>query len=132
MENNNSETLIWRSFFWVTATLMTMMVLALPQLPRFSIFDYIDVVFSVFLAIALYGFAYQKPLISVVFWRYFFYAAAIEFALFAIVLPIAKVPLYNQQTQFNFFYIVSFIYAVCLLYAVYQYAYKRSSIWAEN
>lgn len=94
--------------------------------------DRLDLFLSIFAALGLFGVAYSKPLISIIFWRYFFYFGVIETFLYSIVLPIVGFNRYGKPFVFNGLYVFEIVYAVLLLYALHHYAYHRPLIWTTN
>ena len=111
---------------------MALSTLAIPMMPNLGFFDYIDFIFSLFTTFGLYGFAYYRASISLVFWRYFFYAASLEFIVIALVFPLSNIPVYGENTQFDYLFILGCVYAFAMLYAIYHYAYRRPFIWNQN
>ena len=80
----------------------------------------------------LYGFAYYKPLINVVFWRYFFYVALLDLLLQFFVLPLLSVPNFGQTVTLDGSYFVFLIYNFAILYGLNHYAYKCPFIWSAS
>lgn len=112
--------------------LLSLSTASLLSLQTATVIDRIDLFLSIFATFGLFGVAYSKPLITVVFWRYFFYFGIIETFLYSIVLPIVGFNRYAKPLVFNGLYVFEIVYAVLLLYALHIYAYRKSSIWAAN
>jgi len=94
-----------------------------------SFFDRVDLFLSIFALLGLFGVAYSKQILTVIFWRYFFYFGAIETFLYSIVLPLIGNERYGKPFVFNGLYVFEIVYAVILLYVLYLYAYRKPSIW---
>jgi hypothetical protein len=119
----------WRLFFWVSAILMALVIVFVPLVDALSLFDWIDLGFSIVGTVGLYGFAYYKPLGSMIFWRYFFYAVLVESFIYSIVLPLAGAEQYGQPVNFDSSLLLSFAYLLFYLIALNAYAYKRPFVW---
>ena len=126
---DHRNSLGWRLFFWVSAVLMLLVVAFVPLLEMLSLFDWIDLGFSIVGTVGLYGFAYYKPLGSIIFWRYFFYAVLIESFIYSIVLPLAGVEQYGQAVNLDSSMLLSIAYLFFYLIALNAYAYKRPFVW---
>ena len=121
----------WRAFFSFAAVLMTLGILAIPFMSDLTLLDLIDFVASIIAFVGLFGFAYYKPIGSVVFWRYFFYFMLFESVVFIIVLPLIGATRYGQPTALDAIYLFEMIYAYVLLSALYFYAYRRPFVWTR-
>ena len=115
-------------FFWVTAVLLSLSIVSLLSLQTATLIDRIDLFLSVVAAFGLFGIAYCKPLITDVFWWYFFYFGIIETFLYSIVLPMAGFNRYGKPFIFNGLYVFEIAYAVILLYILHAYAYRKPLI----
>jgi hypothetical protein len=137
VENNaghdhpEKNSLGWRVFFWISAVLMSL-VLSFMSFELLSPFDWIDVLVSVIGTVGLYGFAYYRPVASVVFWRYFFYIVLIESLVYTFVLPVMGVEQYGQVVNFDGSFLLGVFYLGFYLAALNAYAYKRPFIWQRN
>lgn len=128
-ESNSTS---WKTFFWVTAALMALSIPGVATIQNLSIFDYLDFLISIAITVGLYGFAFYKPIGTVIFWRYFFYASAIESIIVSVLFPLAGIPVYGEATIFDAWYLIGSVYVIAMLYAIYQYAYRRPFIWHRN
>jgi len=95
-------------------------------------FDRVDLFLSIFALLGLFGVAYSKQILTVVFWRYFFYFGMIETILYSIVLPFIGYERYGKPFIFNGLYVLEIVYAVILLYVLHSYAYRKPYIWMVN
>lgn len=135
-DDESTNTLAWKVFFWITATLALLTVLGISLIENLTLFDYIDIVLSIITTVGLYGFAYYKPISilgkGVIFWRYFFYVVFVESLILFTILPILGIPIYGEQWNFDQWFLVNILYMTAMLYAVYQYAYRRPFIWPKK
>ncbi|MDH3607729.1 MAG: hypothetical protein OEQ24_00620 [Gammaproteobacteria bacterium] len=92
-------------------------------------FDQVDLFLSIFALLGLFGIAYSRQILTVVFWRYFFYFGVIETFLYSMVLPFIGYERYGKPFVFNGLYVFEIAYAVILLYVLYLYAYRKPYIW---
>ena len=106
------------------------LVLGFMPLEILSFFDALDLMISIVGTVGLYGFAYYKPVGSVVFWRYFFYIVLFESLVYSLLLPMLGVEQYGQVVSLDENYLISLIYLGFYLVALNAYAYKRPFIWA--
>ena len=115
----------WKGFFWLSAAFTLLSLPALATSKVLTPLDYADCVFTLIALVGLYGYSYSKRIGDVVFWRYFFYAALLETAVFTLVFPLVGVPRYGS-TIINSWYIVEIAYALLVLLALYRYAYRAA------
>lgn len=125
----SGNSLAWKVFFWINAALILLAGLSLPLMIDLSPLDYLDFAVSIGITLSLYGFAYLKPIGSVVFWRYFFYVALLDSIIYIIVLPLLGALRYGQEFNLDIFYGLEWALSLAMLYALNQYAYKRTDIW---
>jgi hypothetical protein len=116
-------------FFWLTFLLLSLSLISLATLQTGTFFDRVDLFFAFLALFGLFGLAYSKPFINVIFWRYFFYIAMIETFFYSIVLPLVGYQRYGKPFVFNGLYVFEIIYAVLLLYVIHAYAYRKPHIW---
>ena len=98
-------------------------------IPNLSLVDYVDLAISATATVGLYGLAFQKRIGRIVFWRYFFYAAAIETLIVTFVFPLLGIPFYGQAFQFSTWYVIGSVFFTSIIYGNYIYAYKQPNIW---
>ena len=122
----------WRVFFWVSAFLIGLGVLAVPLIDNLTLLDLVDFATSIVALVGLFGFAYYKPVGGVVFWRYFFYFAALESFVFIILLPLLSTERYGDSTSLDGAYLFEIVYAYLMLTALYFYAYRRPFVWSRS
>ena len=88
----------WKVFFWISAVGMLLVLISIPLFKSLSTFDYADILLSVIGVVGLFGFAYQKPIGSIVYWRYFFYVVLFESLFYSLVLPLVGYERYGEPT----------------------------------
>ena len=120
---------LWRFLFWFSALLMSLALIGFPHIENTTVFDYIDFVVSSIATVGLFGFAYQKPISSIVFWRWFFYGSAIEGLFYSLVLPFTGLPRYGEEMAFDGGYLTELVYMALILVALYRYAYRSPAAW---
>lgn len=106
--------------------------LIVPFMEGLSAFDYLDFVASIVSTVGLYGFAFYKRIGDVVFWKYFFLFVFVESVVISIVFPTVGLPTYGEVAQFDGVLAFNVSYTSVLLWALYQYAYKRPFIWTRG
>ncbi len=126
------STVFFKLFFWITVVLLSLSTVSLLSLQTATFIDRIDLFLSILATFGLFGVAYSKALITVVFWRYFFYFGIIETFVYSIMLPIVGFNRYGRPFVFNGLYVFEIVYAFLLLYALHHYAYRRPLIWTKN
>ncbi|MEM7250066.1 MAG: hypothetical protein AAF493_01495 [Pseudomonadota bacterium] len=119
----------WKVFFWLLALMMYLGVSGLPPLWTLSVFDLIDLAISFVTIAGMFGFAYSRPLGSVVFWRYFFYVALIDSILMSVLFPLIGVARYGQVATFGFAYVFELAFVWVVLYALHSYAFRSPTVW---
>ena len=119
-------------FFWITAVFMSLSLTSLVELQTATFIDRIDLFLAILATLGLFGIAYSKKIFTSVFWRYFFYFGMIETFLYSIILPWLGYERYGKPFVFSGLYVFEIIYAVILLYVIYLYAYRSSSIWIDK
>ena len=127
----SANTIWWKSYFWLTVVFAVLGLVGMSSLESSTVFDYIDFVISLTAVVGTYGFAYYKRVGNMVFWRYFFYVALLESVFFSAVLPAMGVKRYGEAPTFGALYLFEIAYAILLLTAIYQYAYRRPFIWTR-
>ena len=123
------NSLAWKIFFWLNALGMLSILLVLPHFKAISPFDFIDICMSFVGTVGLFGFAFYKPIRTVVFWRYFFYVSLFEMILYSLILPALNIDRYGEATVYNGSYAFELLFASVFLSGIYSYAYKRPFIW---
>lgn len=108
---------------------MCLSTIGVSIMQNLTLFDYVDFLLSLIGTAGLWGFAYYKPVGKLVFWRYYFYVVLIESFVVTFLFPLLNIPVYGEITEFNSMFIVGCIYMAAILYAIYQYAYRRPFIW---
>ncbi|TQV67996.1 hypothetical protein FKG94_24490 [Exilibacterium tricleocarpae] len=124
-----SNSFWWKFYCWFNASAMLIAMIALPQLEGQTLLDTLDVAVSVVATVGLFGFAYYKPIYTMVFWRYFFYVALLETLLYSVLLPALGVKRYGEVSALDGYYLFELGYATLMLSALNMYAYKRPFIW---
>ena len=122
----------WRVFFWISAGLVGLGVLAVPFIDNLTLLDLVDFGTSIVAVVGLFGFAYYRRIGGVVFWRYFFYFALLESFVFVILLPLIGAERYGEPTGMDGFYLFEIVYAYLILSALYFYAYRREFVWSRR
>lgn len=103
----------------------------LPKLTALTPFDLIDLVLTCMTLGGIFGFAYYRPLIGVVFWRYFFYAVLIDVFILSVIFPVFGIPRYGRVAEFGFEYLLELAFSGVILYALHSYAYRCPFVWQQ-
>ena len=119
----------WKVFFWLMTLLTYFGVRQMPTFDNLSLIELIDLIFTVITLAGMFGFAYYRALLNVVFWRYFFYALLLDMVILSIVYPLLGLSRYGRLPTFGIDYLLELALSSTILYAVYTYAYKRPFIW---
>lgn len=119
---------LWRLFFGFNCLLIVLNILSVPYIQSIGLMEIIDFTFTNTLFIALCGFMFLKPLGSVIFWRYFFYAAFLEAIIVLLIFPAIGVNLYGEPMSFNI-WVLNILNTCVNLVALNLYAYKMRFIW---
>lgn len=123
---------LFKTFFWLTVGLLSLSLVAPVSQQTATYFDRIDLFLSTFSLLGLFGVAYSKRVLNVVFWRYFFYFGIIETLFYSISLPLVGYERYGKPFVFDSFYVFEIVYAVILLYVLHTYAYRKPFIWVNK
>ncbi len=125
-----SPPLFWRAAFWVSFVLILVLLFGLATLDIESrVYDWVSVVALASTLIPVYGVAYHCPVFSALFWKlYFCMNAAVH-----LVLPGVLLLSPEARSVFDFkmdiAHYVGVVYGLVILYANYQYAFRRPQIW---
>lgn len=126
------NSLPWIVLFWITATSTVLSAIALTTIPGITFLDLLSMIVTIGMMVGFYGFAYYKPIINIVFWRYFFYVALLDFAVMNIALPLLGIETYGQISKLDGYYLFGLAYTIVILYGLNHYAYKRAFIWQSQ
>ena len=129
--NYPPASLAWRLFFGLNCFFVVVNILSIPLLPSVGVIEIVDFTFTNVMFIGLCGFIFRKPLGSVVFWRYFFYANIMEAMVVLLIFPIAGVNLYGEPMTFNL-WLLNIMNTFGNLLALNLYAYKMHALWAHK
>ncbi len=131
--NLQKNTIGWKIFFWVSFVfmLLSMAIIYFANTIDFivSMYDYADLLVSMWATVGLFGFAYYKPIFNRMFWRYGFYVILVNSLVYSLVLPMLSIERYGEAFTLDYLYGIELLYTAAMLYAVYSYAFKRDFIW---
>ena len=119
----------WKVFFWLITLLAYFGMRQLPAFDNLSLIELIDLILTVITLVGIFGFAYYRALLNMVFWRYFFYALLIDMVILSVFYPLLGFSRYGHPPTFGIEYLLELALSGAILYAVYTYAYKRPFIW---
>jgi len=114
-----SQQILFKAFFWLTAFLLCLSLISLVSQQTATFLDRLDLFLSIFSLLALFGCAYEKQILTVIFWRYFFYFGVFETIIYSMILPLISYERYRKPFVFNGLYVFEIVYAVILLYVLY-------------
>jgi hypothetical protein len=123
-----NNTIWWKIFFGISAFFILLTVIMLPFMAS-TYMDYVDMIVSTIGVVGLFGFAFYKPIVNVVIWRYFFYIALVESIIYSGALVFMGIKRYGEPPSFDAIYAFEIVYVALYLAALYLYAYRRNYIW---
>ncbi|MFC1824287.1 hypothetical protein ACFL9T_16375 [Thermodesulfobacteriota bacterium] len=124
-------TVWWKIYFWIAAVLIGLSLLA-SFFFTVSAYEVIDLAVSVIGVIGLFGLAYSKRMLSVDFWKFFFYIAFLETIIYTFVLPYFNVPLYGEPSSINVYAFIEIAFGIPFLLGLYVYAFRRDVLWEDS
>ena len=133
----------WKFFFWLLAVATVYEAISMfnPEI-EYTWGEYGYALFSLYLTIAIFGYAYNKPIYDAKYWSIMFWLAIVceSIYLFSTILLMKKELIAEDPTitaqEMNF--IIAFTLVVMLVLisirwrGVYLYAYRSAGIWAKK
>lgn len=123
--------LAWRLFFGLNCFFISINILSVPLFPSIGVLEIIDFTFTNIAFIGLCGFIFRKPWGSLVFWRYFFYAAMLEAVIVLLIFPVIGIELYGEAISLDL-WCLNIANTFGNLIALNVFAYKMNSMWVNK
>jgi hypothetical protein len=129
----------WKIYFWLSLVMICIIIVSIVGVMAISdiyifqganLLDYIDLVSSIILVIAIYGYAYSKPILSQKIWI----ASAIVYLIWCIfylvIAPfVLKIAQYGEQVTFDLLFLIGAVFYIPTCIAIYLYAFKSDHLW---
>ena len=128
----HKRSLWWKIVFWFYIALFVLTLLALPLVGGLSVIDYFELAISIVGTVALFGFAYDKAVLTVAFWRYYFYVMLVETVVYTVVWPAAGFQRYGMDTGFDGSYVFELCFVSALIYVMYVYSHRCDFLWEKT
>ncbi len=119
----------WKIFFWIALVMIVLGTFSVVFVPAMTPLDWIDLAVSIVALAGLGGLAFQKGLGPRRFWVLFFAFCVLWNIVYAVALPLLRVPLYGQVITLDLTFAISITFTILMLYALYAYAMRAEHLW---
>ena len=121
----------WKIYFWIIALQLLGVPIGAYYFSSISIMDIANWVFVALGVVGLYGFVYQKALLTEKFWKLFLPAFVIWDILFLVIwLPnqVTQEPVDSYEIKTLFIFLIVLPQYI----GIYRYAFNRLELWQNN
>jgi hypothetical protein len=129
----------WKFYFWFNVVMLCIIIIAIIGVMKLSdihifegatLLDYIDIISSTITMIAIYGYAYSKPILFQKVWI----ASAVTYlswcVFYVVIAPfIFGIEQYGEPATLDLTSLISAAFYIPTCIAIYLYAFKSGHIW---